>query len=368
MNALDAALMAIDVAVGEPTEQSALIRAKCRGLMRGYHARWSGQPCRPIEVEVTLTAPLINPATGRKSRIFSLAGKLDVTIEIDGRTYVVDHKTTSQDIADPNSPYWRQLVVEGQATHYLLLAWLNGQEHDGAIWDVVRKPTISPKKLSKTERALVVSNGTYCGPPVTQLDRERMQTEERESPAMYEARLAGDCCERPDWYFQRRSVPRLAYELEEYATELWDIAQDMARVHRTGKNYRNSGACLLYGSPCEFLGICSHHDNPSSDRWKLRASVHEELPLAPGDDGRCILTNSRVRCYQTCKRKEHYRYMLGIERFDAEERESIFFGNCWHAAQEAWWRCFLQPEEPTNGKRSRTNAVRNRGAAPQLAR
>jgi hypothetical protein len=368
---LQAALEAIDRAVGGPTEQTALVRAKCRGLMAGYHAAWRDSGLVATSVETMLTAPLVNPATGVSSRSFTLAGKLDATVLLDGcRHYVVDHKTTSQPIDDPNAPYWRQLAVEGQATHYLLLAWLNGQKYDGAIWDVVRKPAISPKKLTKAERANVVSSRQYYGRQVALGDLERLQVEERESPEMYESRLAADCLERPDWYFQRRSVPRLDHELEEYAGELWDIAQDLVQVRRTGKHYRNSGACLLYGSPCQFLGICSGHDAPDSDRWKRRERVHEELPLLEGD-GRDVLTNSRLRCFQTCRRKEHFQYTLGIERFDAEEREALYFGTIWHAGQEAWWSCFLLSEESCHGNAaadSRTNEVRQSVAAPQLAR
>lgn len=368
---LQAGLDAIDAIIGERTESSAVVWAKCRGLLRGYHEAWKSSQMVATSVEHTLTAPLVNIETGAKSRTFSIAGKLDVTVVIDGRrNYVVDHKTTSHDISDPNSSYWRQLAVEGQATHYLLLAWLNGQKYDGALWDVVRKPGISPKKLSKGERAAAVSNGVYFGDPISMFDRERLQVEERESPEMYEARLAADCLERREWYFQRRSVPRLDHEMEEYARELWDIAQDIVQVRRTGKHYRNSGACLLYNSPCEFLGICSHHDSETSDRWKRRENVHAELPLLEGD-GRDVLTNSRLRCFQTCRRKEHFRYELGIERLDAEEREALFFGTCWHAGQEAWWSCFLTPEELSNGNDpecSRANAVRKPGGPPQLCR
>lgn len=368
---LAAALEAIDAATGEPSENSALMRAKCRGLMRGYHERWRTADMVSTSVEATLTAPLPNIATGKTSRTFTIAGKLDVTVLIDGRrNYIIDHKTTSQDINDANAPYWRQLAVEGQATHYLLLAWLNGQKYDGALWDVVRKPGISPKKLTKAERAAVVSSRSYFNQPLSAADLERLQVEERESPEMYESRLAHDCThERPEWYFQRRSVPRLDHEMEEYAGELWDIAQDIVQVRRTGKHYRNSGACLLYGSPCEYLGICSHHDSETSERWKLRGQVHAELPLE--GDGRDVLTNSRLRCFQTCRRKEYFRYELGIERVDAEEREALYFGHAWHAGQEAWWSCLLIPEELSNGNAdsdSRTNAARKSVAAPELAR
>jgi CRISPR/Cas system-associated exonuclease Cas4 (RecB family) len=61
-----------------------------------------------------------------------------------------------------------------------------------------------------------------------------------------------------------------------------------------------------------------------------------ELPGIEGD-GRNVLTNSRIRCFQTCRRKHFYEYELGVERQDEEEREALYFGNLWHAALEAWF-------------------------------
>jgi len=104
---------------------------------------------------------------------------------------------------------------------------------------------------------------------------------------------------------------------------------------------------MLYGSPCKFLGICSKYDTPDSDKWAHKANVHIELPELDGD-GRNLLTNSRVRCFQTCRRKHHFEYELGIERIDEEERESLLFGRFWHIALQTWWSTFL-PREPDNG-------------------
>jgi hypothetical protein len=92
---------------------------------------------------------------------------------------------------------------------------------------------------------------------------------------------------------------------------------------------------MSYGTPCKFLGICSGHDTPESDRWTRKQQVHNELDLEV--DGRSVLTNSRIRCFQTCRRKHFYEYELGLSRVDEEEREALFFGGLWHATLDAWW-------------------------------
>lgn len=336
MTPLDSALAAISN-VDAATTDIALIVAKCRGLMRGYDARWIGAGLGVDAVECLVQSELYNPETERRSRSFTVAGKLDTTLRDGSRRLVVDHKTTSEDISDPNSPYWRQLAIEGQASHYMLLEWLNGRKADGALWDVVRKPGISPKKLAKSDVKATTMLKTYCGTPVSAETIAEMQANERETFEMYEMRLAQDCIsERPQWYFQRRIVPRLDAELHEYATELWEHSQELLHARRFNRHARNSGACMMYHSPCKFLGICSGHDTTDSENWQRKAQVRVELPELTGD-GKDVLTNSRIRMFQTCRRKHYLSYELGIERLDAEEREALIFGTIWHVGQAAWF-------------------------------
>src|ERR1700677_679323 len=105
-------------------EGKRLIASKCLGLLTGYDARWRNAPYKIDSVESILTSDLYNPETQRKSRTFTLAGKLDVRMtDIQtGEKVIPDHKTASQDITDPNGSYWRQLVVEGEETPYIFLA------------------------------------------------------------------------------------------------------------------------------------------------------------------------------------------------------------------------------------------------------
>lgn len=347
--ALRAALHVIDPVMASENPTQAVIAAKCAGLMIGYHSRWHNDQYRINEVECFVESDLWNPESGRKSRSFRVAGKIDLRATApDGTPVIFDHKTTSSDITDPDSTYWRQLAVESQATHYLLLEWLNGRKADVAIWDVVRKPTISPKALTKADVKAVVENGVYYGKKLTTEDIALAEISGRETLLMYMWRLSSDCIiERPEWYFQRRPVLRLGAEVVEYASELWDHGQDLLAVRATERNPRNSGACMLYGSPCKYLGICSGHDTPDSDNWQRRAWVHPELKVLEGD-GRDILTNSRIRTFQTCRRKHQLQYEQGIERVDEQESDALYFGDLFHRALEAYFLTLRQQQEQSN--------------------
>ena len=323
--------------MSDPSEINDLIACKVRALMAGYVARYKSTEAdyQPVAVERTIIADLMNPATQARSRTFRVAGKLDLTQLYHEKQVVVDHKTTSDEIADPAGTYWRQLVVESQPSHYMLLLWLVGEKTDYATWDVMRKPSISPRQFkSKAEKALIVANRQYCSHAVSDETLAYLQTNDRENLELYEYRLMDDCTKvRPEWYFQRRTIPRLDSELLEYASDLWDAGQLIIEARRMNRFPKHPGACMSYGRACPFLGICSNYDRPDSDKWTVKSQVHSELEL--DGDGRDVLTFSSIRTFQICPRRYYYRYQMGIERNEPEEIEPLIFGHAWHSALEA---------------------------------
>jgi PD-(D/E)XK nuclease superfamily len=58
--------------------------AKAEAMIRGYHARWSGEPLEVIAVESEFVTELRNPETGAASRTFARAGKLDALVRKEG--------------------------------------------------------------------------------------------------------------------------------------------------------------------------------------------------------------------------------------------------------------------------------------------
>jgi len=342
--ALDNALKAINASIGDnPDEQTALIAAKCRGLMRGYDARWRDAGWETISVEEQFELPVINPESERSSRSFRQGGKIDGMIRFaeSGRKYLLEHKSTSQDISDPASPYWGVLAIDSQVSHYVLGKWQGGTKLDGTVYDVMRKPGIRPKKISSTDQMEMIKHGTYCGFEIP----KSLRLHKEESLDHYELRLYRETLDEPNKYFQRRTIHRLDSELLEYAQEMWEVSQSILDARRKDAHYRNSNACIQYNSPCEYLSLCRGEDSPESDRWVKQQSVHDELIV---EDGRDLLTNSRLKCFQTCRRKHLYRYEMGLRRRQDEEREALVFGSLWHEALEQWWLFFKKGSENGN--------------------
>lgn len=358
-DALAAAILAINEQPGDD-DRTELCKAKARAQMVGYDAKYRDAGYVASEVEREFNLPIVNPHTGQSSRNFQQAGKLDVQLLTPtGERATMDHKTSSMDIEDPSSAYWRQLQVDSQVSMYALACWQEGEKVDCSVWDVIRKPTIRPARVAKAVQkepdrlgtiGEITALGTYYGVPVTDYDRGQIAADGRETVHLYEARLRHDCLDRPSHYFQRRKVPRLDDEMLLWAEELWVIAKDIRDTQRRAAKcekfetawFRNSGACMNYGTPCEYLGLCSGVEVPDNGMWTIREKPHEELTVDSDNSRWSILSHSSIRTYQTCRRKAYYRYELRLQRIDEDEREATFYGTLMHKALEAWWTCFLE--------------------------
>jgi hypothetical protein len=350
VNALHNALAAIDAQPGDD-DRTELAKAKARAQITGYHQRYADAGYTPTAIEQEFHLPIINPGTGHPSKNFQQAGKIDAeVIAPSGEHHNLDHKTTSMDIADPAAVYWRQLAVESQVSMYALACWQQCRKVDGSVWDVIRKPTIRPAKLTKAEIKAIGDSSEYHGYPITVEDWEYVQVVGRENTHLYECRLTRDCLDRPLHYYQRRTVPRLDSEMLAWAEELWTVAKDIRetqiRANLCEKPetawFRNSGACMNYGTPCEYLGLCSGSETPDNGMWDTRTRPHEELAVTSDETRWNVLTHSSIRCYATCRRKAYYRYELRLKRIDEEEKEATYYGSLIHVGLNAWWQTFLE--------------------------
>lgn len=344
MTPLEAAIAVVDA---EP--EYTLRQAQVRALLVGYDHRYAANlhQYQIRRVEEFVSSPLFNPATGAKSRTFINGGIVDVDMEDAGGHGIMDHKSTIDAIDDPNSPYWQQLIVESQLDHYLLLKHINGEKTDWAVWDVMRKPGIRPRAITKAEQKEFESTGKYFGFYAPTEAFQVGVTQGRETLPLYEIRLVAELVENGPRYFQRRRITRLAGEVLTYAEELWDNGQEFIQARRNERRGRNSGACMSYGRACMYLGLCAGQDTVESGNWRKKEYVHGELPIFDdGQQGRSILTNSRIRTFQLCRRKEYLAYDLGIERNDPEEIEVLAFGTLWHKALAAY---FSTIKEMQNG-------------------
>ena len=223
--------------------------AKAEAMIAGYHTAWFHDVPKyeVLELETEFVIPLVNPESGRASRTWKLAGKLDGLVrERDtGDLYVLEHKTTSDDIS-PGSAYWKRLRLDTQVSVYLLGAKALGHgEPVGVIYDVLRKPA---HRFGKNDTA-----GSYL------------------------LRMVDAIAADPAKYYARQVVRRMERETREAMTELWLQAQMMHEFSRRGIAPPNADACVRFGT-CEFFPVCAGEATlEEGELYRRAARQHEEL-------------------------------------------------------------------------------------------
>jgi len=291
----DAILQAVapDTAFGDGDSFSREIeRQTAMRMLATYFWYWRAKTAELgiLETEHVFEIPIVNPDSGRTSRTYTLAGKIDKIVGLpDGRLAVMEHKTTSSDL-DITGDYWRRLRIDSQVSIYYLAAKQRGYNINTTLYDVMRKPGIQPKQIPLLDEAglkIVLDENKLRvfkkdGLPRQSGDAGRgyvLQTR-TETPEEFGDRLALDMAERPDWYFCRREVVRTADDIEDARHELWQYTKTLRDCERYGRWPRNTRSCIGFGR-CPYFDLCVDHVDVESggvpDGYMVVDDVHQEL-------------------------------------------------------------------------------------------
>lgn len=280
-------------------------------------------------MEVPFTLPLVDHNTGEPTgRYYS--GIVDAVLEdSDGDLWFVDHKTAKS----VDWSYWQELKTNAQASQYLFAGFqmhAEGRipkEPKGVLWDVIQKPGIEPKKLTKVMIAELEA-GDCCGMPF----KAGYNGEDFETPRMYGQRVFVKYTEEPDKHFHRRKFFRTAEQHLRYLRKLNRVAAGMEELKRDPTDaIPSEGACKQFNRLCEYHQICAM-DDPDKEQYHSRPEKSEgSVRTCSGS-----LSPSRVQCYQSCQQKYVYRYVEKIEPKKLEYASELHFGTLVHAAIENW--------------------------------
>jgi hypothetical protein len=317
MNGYDA------IAAGKSDELDPIHDIRAEELLRGYDLRWRDEMKRyvVIAVESKFEAPVLNPASGHKSRTFRLSGKIDALVHDLGTDehLLVEHKTTSLDLS-PGSDYWLRLRMDGQVSQYVdgLRASL-GIEVSRCLYDVARRPQLQQKLATlKESRKYTKGKGCKeCGGKAGQRGEGEVFNEEDADPEMwpcaacdgtgwtepprlysgqrehdepldeYRLRLRAHIAEYPNAYYARGDVVRLDEELDEYRSDIWQLALMLRARQRAGADMgerawpRNPDACEQFGRRCEYWPVCTGAASIDDEHLFQTVNPHEELTDAP---------------------------------------------------------------------------------------
>ena len=290
-HSLEATIEAIKPQADQEYDPFTLAKAEC--LLTGYHFRWEKQDLETLATEVEFRTDLVNPATGRNSRTFQLGGKIDAIAKDDrDQHWVVEHKTTSEDITQ-GSEYWLRLRLDAQVSTYYTGAKALGYDVQGCLYDVIRKPLLRQSAVPLTDDDGLKIVLDRDGQRVMNKDGKKwrqtgdidmgyvLQTRP-ETVDEYRARLIKDIADNPDKYFARGEVMRLEEDMKDAAADTWQISQQIREAEKLQRYPRNPGACTEWNRTCEYFGVCTRSaslDDPYQFRKMER--THEELSGEP---------------------------------------------------------------------------------------
>ena len=259
-----------------------------RVLMVGYHRLWRANmnDLEVIAVEKEFTGPLVNPATGAASRTFEIGGKIDAMVrDTDGDVYLVEHKTSSQDINE-GSDYRERLRMDSQISAYLSAEGPLGFDLDGCLYDIVRKPSMKPYKATPEEdrkyttKDSKLKDGTLR-PAGSLYANQRARDETREE---FFVRMYDHVLEEPHRYFQRPVIARSKAELTESKFDFWHMSKSIRERQLDDAGVyawpRNPDACYHWSNLCEYYRVCTGEADIEDDLLFKTTSRHEELTPA----------------------------------------------------------------------------------------
>jgi len=199
----------------------------------------------------------------------------------------------------------------------------------GFLYDVIAKPDISRKAITKKAKIELDAEGTYCGMKFRSMEfLDDALAAEKETPVMYGMRLLKDVIEYSDQYFFRRIVRRDEDTLYDLAADV-SIIRTQMHLSETGELpvYRNREACKQFGRLCDYWSICSHQNDEEAG-FRVREKTGESK-LSSG-----CLTHSRISCFNQCRYKWYRKYVDKVEKIEPDYSDSLAIGSMVHQCIE----------------------------------
>lgn len=257
-------------------------------LMRAYHLRWAGESWEVVAVEQQFDCPLINPETGYPSKVWRLAGVIDLLLrDPEQRHWIAEHKSSSADIS-AGSDYWKLLQLDNQVSTYFVGARSLGHDVIGCLYDVLGKPAIKPSQIPIIEDgAKVVLD--HEGKRVRTKDGKKwretadstqgyvLQTRP-ELPEEYGLRVRETIASEPYRYLVRGTVVRLEQEEQDAMWDTWTTAHQIHEGNKARQWPRNTNGCKRWNRMCDYWEVCTGTASLEDEtKYTLLADPHEEL-------------------------------------------------------------------------------------------
>lgn len=246
--------------------------------------------------EQIVSLPVLNPATGKRSRTFKFMGRVDRTEP--GK--VIDYKS----LKDP-ARFISQRKIGFQIELYALAMESAGHPITEVEYRLVRVPTIE-----------------FCG--------------KDKDAASYEERCVEWMREKPD-ALTAHTFPVNPARLQQAREFVWECGQRVILNRRAHRWLPNENGCFIYERPCAYLQICEAVADGADHNGIIERDYdaglrHTELGI---EDGLNVLTYSSLTTLTTCEAKYYWQQERGLRK-RKDYNESLWLGSAMHAGLEGY--------------------------------
>jgi CRISPR/Cas system-associated exonuclease Cas4 (RecB family) len=239
-------------------------------MMIGYIDRYQDDDFDVIALEKEFNRRIVNPRTGAESKTFAIKGKVDGIVETSRGLFLLEHKTTSKLMDDPEDALWEDTQVS------LYVAYLRdrGYEIVGVIYNELLKCTLIQKK-GESEEDYQTRYAGLCTKSKTGTSTAKRQFPE--SDEEYALRVR-------EWYQEGNRFQRTEMIVSDTQTalvrqDIWGVTQQYLDARRRGDWFCNRDGChTLYGD-CAYRRYCqSNYDEAvRQEMFELVAQPHTEF-------------------------------------------------------------------------------------------
>lgn len=236
---------------------------RCNLMICGYFNFWESQRSKwktlPGGVEKVIQLGLDHDLV--------LAGKVDALARYeDGRLFMIEHKTSSDDVESTGSDYWQRLALDSQIDTYQHVLEKEFGEPVSILYDVLKKIGTAPKMKKAVRKRK----------DETDEDLEKRKAAERETLAEFGSRILIEMTKAGEQWFVRREITRLDDQRAEHIVER---DHTLAAMFAPGRDVypRNDGACMARFGTCPFLGVCAGTATLDDPKFARLDDIHPEL-------------------------------------------------------------------------------------------
>jgi hypothetical protein len=250
------ALLLGSSALSDPSWQEpggAVEFARVRAMLRAYWHQWGADRAgwEIVESEAEFTIDLADQLIGgRNDAVWRWRESRAL--------YLVERKTTSDDVENVGTDYWQRMALDVQITTYQEAAWRRHGEMPAILYDVIKKPGGEPRMKKPVSRRKTETDEEFAA----------RKEAERETISEFEQRLYDTMISEPGTYLVRREVHRTA---EQNAAIIAELGEKLVEIGAYRGSYpRNDGACQAKYGLCPFLGVCVGQESLDADRFERR--------------------------------------------------------------------------------------------------